>query len=67
MRAINIANDIHVLEKKLIEEGNKELGSHACMDDQQYLSVTLVACTAVLAKTIEQAADKLVDAINGSA
>ncbi len=63
MRPKNCANEIQVLENQLIEEGNKKLGPQHCLDDQQYMSMTLVACTAVLAKAIERAADVIEAAI----
>lgn len=60
------ADDILKLEKQLIEDANEKAPSGVYLDDQQFLSITLVACAAVLAREIAVAGHEVDLSIQGS-
>ncbi len=62
MRSKNYANDINILRDQLADDFNKKY-PQAGIDDAEYLQITLVACATALAKTFEQAVDRVVEAI----
>ena len=59
------AGDIAWLEKKIRDEYFKKYPK-ACMDGHEYLAITITACTAVLARTIDRAVAEIDKTITGS-
>lgn len=59
------ANDINILREQLADDHNKKYPK-AGIDDQEYLSITLVACAAVLARGIAAAVHEIDLTIQGS-